>query len=54
MASANRKRVTALIVDKDRNTRELYTQYRSRSGVKTAEAEDGVYGSRKPRRGRAS
>ena len=44
MASANRKRVTALIVDDDRDTRELYTQYLSRSGVNTVEAEDGVHG----------
>ena len=44
MASANRKRVTALIVDDDRDTRELYTQYLSRSGVNTVEAEDGMHG----------
>lgn len=44
MASTTRKRVTALIIDDDRDTRELYTQYLSRSGVNTVEAEDGVHG----------
>ena len=44
MASTSRKRVTALIVDDDRDTRELYTQYLSRSGVNTVEAEDGFHG----------
>ena len=44
MASANRKRITALIVDDDRDTRELYAQYLSRSGLNTVEAEDGVRG----------
>ena len=44
MARTARKRVTALIVDDDRDTRELYTQYLSRSGVNTVEAEDGVHG----------
>ena len=44
MASSKRKRVTALIVDDDRDTRDLYTQYLSRSGVNTVEAEDGLHG----------
>lgn len=44
MATPNHKRVTALIVDDDRTTREMYTHYLSRSGVNTVEAEDGVHG----------
>lgn len=44
MASTNRRRVTALIVDEDRDTRELYALYLSRSGVNTVEAEDGLHG----------
>ena len=44
MASITRKRVTALIIDHDADTRELYTQYLSRSGVNTVEAQDGMRG----------
>jgi two-component system, cell cycle response regulator DivK len=44
MTGPNGKRVTALIVDDDRDTRELYTQYLSHSGVNTVEAGDGMHG----------
>ena len=39
-----RKRVTALIVDDHRDTRKLYTDYLSKKGVDTVEAEDGMRG----------
>lgn len=40
---ADPKRVTALIVDDDRDTREMYTYFLAGQGVKTIEAEDGAH-----------
>jgi CheY-like chemotaxis protein len=37
------KRVTALIVDDDRDTREMYTLYLSAEGVNTVDAEGGFH-----------
>ena len=44
MANARKKRVTALIVEDDRDTREMYSFYLSARGMNTVEAEDGVHG----------
>jgi len=35
--------VTALIVDDDRDTREMYTHYLTGQGSNTVEAEDGLF-----------
>ena len=37
------KRLTALVVDGNRDTREMYTHYLSSRGLNTVEAEDGVH-----------
>jgi two-component system, cell cycle response regulator DivK len=37
-------RPTALIVDDDRDTREMYAYYLSAEGINTVEAEDGMHG----------
>ena len=39
-----RKRTTALIVDDDRDARELYTYYLAGEGMNTVEADDGMHG----------
>ena len=38
------RRVTALIVDDNRDTREMYTYFLASQGVNTVEAEDGLHG----------
>jgi CheY-like chemotaxis protein len=38
------KRVTALVVDDDRDTREMYTLFLLAEGVNTVDAEDGLHG----------
>jgi CheY-like chemotaxis protein len=42
--NAQKKRVTALIIHDNRDTREMYALYLSARGVNTVEAEDGFHG----------
>ena len=43
------KRLTALVVDENRDTREMYTYYLASCGLNTVEAEDGIHALAKAR-----